>query len=100
MKQIYEETVKQRVKKFLQSEGIKQNWFERKIGLRFGDFTGSLNSETLRTILELYPKLNMRWLIFGEGNMNDQDPTTTIEILQKNIQALQEELDTLRKQIK
>ena len=86
MKQLFNETAKQRVKQFLQAEGIKQSFFERKVGLKFGDFSGSLNSETLRRILELYPQINVRWLVFGEGDMYAQDTTaSTLSITEEPI---------------
>lgn len=99
MKQIYNETAKQRIKQFLQKEGIKQAWFERKIGLKLGDCTGTVNSDTLRKVLELYPQINMRWLIFGEGDMYEtptEDTTATILELRQENQNLKEKMDRIK----
>lgn len=67
--------LKGRLLEFIDSQGISKSEFERNVGLSNGyinNFKGSLGSEKLECILIRYPKLNVRWLILGEGEMTNE----------------------------
>ena len=66
------ESVKDRLLRFLQHLGIGQNKFEKNVGLSVG-YINKLRHEPsptkLRLIINKYPELNQAWLLTGEGNM-------------------------------
>ena len=72
------ESVKDRLLRFLQHLGIGQNKFEKNVGLSVG-YINKLRHEPsptkLRLIINKYPELNQAWLLTGEGNMLKQQDT-------------------------
>ncbi len=65
-------TVKDRLKAYIKSQGLKTRSFEISIGASNGYVNGLVNTigpKYLNKILEIYPNLNREWLLFGEGNM-------------------------------
>ena len=66
------ETVKDRLLRFLQHLNIGQNKFEKAVGLSVG-YINKLRHEPsptkLRLIINKYPELNQNWLLTGEGEM-------------------------------
>ena len=67
-----ETSVKQRLTQFLKYLGISQRQFERSVGLGNGYITNmskGLGVEKTSTIKEVYPQLNIGWLLSGEGEM-------------------------------
>ena len=67
-----EETVKQRLIKFLEYKKLGQNKFERMVGLSLG-YVSKLRIEPsptkLRMIINAFPELNSDWLLTGDGEM-------------------------------
>lgn len=66
------ESVKDRLKTFIKSQGLKIRPFEISIGAANGYVSGMVNTigpKFLNAILEKYPKLNREWLLYGEGEM-------------------------------
>lgn len=67
-----EESVKERLVKFIKGSGISVNAFERKAGLSVG-YMRQLRCEPsptkLKNILDAFPQLNDQWLLTGEGGM-------------------------------
>lgn len=66
------ETVKERLLLFLQNEGISNSEFARKMGLSaayVGAMRKSMPEEKVSRLIELYPRLNRDWLLYGEGEM-------------------------------
>ncbi|MES2773409.1 MAG: helix-turn-helix transcriptional regulator [Bacteroidota bacterium] len=62
---------KSRLKEFLKNQGISGRTFSEKIGASENYFNNSktLGSEYLEKIHEVYPVLNMDWVITGRGEM-------------------------------
>lgn len=65
----------ERLKKFLDFEGMSVRQFEAKIGssdgkiAKFLTSNSSLKSDTLNMIMENFPQLSIEWLLTGEGEM-------------------------------
>lgn len=67
-----EETVKDRLLRFLQAEKISNSEFSRQMGLSpayVGAMRKSMPEEKVARLMELYPNLNRDWLLYGEGDM-------------------------------
>lgn len=67
-----ESTFKSRLLAFLKQSKISQVEFARALGVApsyIGAMRKSVSTEKLRKIEALYPRLNMRWLMYGEGEM-------------------------------
>lgn len=67
-----ESSVKERLKLFLQIEKIKQTDFCQAIGVSTGFISSmreSIQPDKLKNIAINYPKLDIGWLMVGEGNM-------------------------------
>lgn len=64
-----------RIKRFIDSEGIAVSAFEKSIGMSNASFGKSLRSggaigtDKLENILSVYPNLSPNWLLTGEGAM-------------------------------
>lgn len=72
------ETVKDRLLRFLEAEKISNSEFARKMGLSpayVGAMRKSMPEEKVSRLLELYPRLNRDWLLYGEGEMYLPEPT-------------------------
>lgn len=72
-----EETVKDRLLRFLQAEKISNSEFSRKMGLSpayVGAMRKSMPEDKVTKLIELYPNLNRDWLLYGEGEMYLEDP--------------------------
>lgn len=64
--------VKERLKKFIKSQGLTISSFEKSINVSNGyvnSISKGIGGEILLTILEKSPNLNMNWLLTGEGEM-------------------------------
>lgn len=62
---------KDKIKLFLDSQGISKNKFYATTGLSMGflDSGKSLGVDKLKIIIEAYPQLSLVWLVMGEGDM-------------------------------
>ena len=64
-----------RLRKFLDFQGISVRQFEAMIGssdgkiAKFMATNSSLKSDTLSKVMEVFPQLSIEWLISGEGEM-------------------------------
>lgn len=77
-----EETVKQRLVRYLKYKGLGQNKFEREAGISVGyisNLKSSPSSAILVKIFNAAPDLNRDWLISGEGSMLNDVPAATGE---------------------
>ena len=66
------ETVKDRLMRFLRHEGITNSEFARGMGLSMAYVSSmrkSMPEEKIERLMELYPRLNRDWLLYGEGEM-------------------------------
>ena len=64
-----------RIKSFIDHKGISVSAFERSIGMSNASYRnslktgGTIGSDKLERIMEVYPELSPRWLLRGEGPM-------------------------------
>lgn len=66
------ETVKERLKRFIESKGISVRSFEQTCGLSFGyvgNMRQSIQPDKVKSISRCFPELNTGWLLTGEGAM-------------------------------
>lgn len=73
-------SVKQRLVAFIKYNKISQRQFETNVGLSNGfvnNISKGIGADKLQKILSVYPKLNQKWLITGEGDMlnSEQSPS-------------------------
>lgn len=76
-----EETINDRLRLFIKSQGMKVGQFEKSINVSLGfvnNISKGIGKEKLNTIRELYPMLNIEWLIFGEGPMLNQSASISV----------------------
>lgn len=72
-------TEKDKIKQFLESQGISKNKFYAATGLSQGflDSGKSLGADKVKIIINAYPELSIKWLILDEGSMiADKDETS------------------------
>ena len=65
-------TVKERLKTFIKHNNITTKAFETSIAASNGyvnSITKSIGLDKLEKIIEIYPNLNLTWLLTGDGNM-------------------------------
>jgi len=80
------ENTLQRIKKFIDFEGISVRRFEEMIGMSNGSFASQLkNNKTigvdkLENILFVYPKINTEWLLTGEGEMLKNNESESLQV--------------------
>lgn len=62
---------KEKIKTFLDAQGITKNKFYTTTGLSIGflDSGNSLGVDKLKIIISKYPQLSLRWLVLDEGEM-------------------------------
>jgi hypothetical protein len=72
------ETITGRILEYIQSKGITPGKFERSIdaGNNYLNNVKSIGSDKLTKIIEVYPDLNVEWLLTGKGTMT-KDATAT-----------------------
>lgn len=69
-------TEKEKIKKYLEYQGISKNKFYQTTGFSVGflDSGNSLGVDKVKTIINKYPDLSLRWLVLDEGEMIVSDP--------------------------
>lgn len=85
-----ENSVKQRLVKFIKAMHLTQRAFETRCGMSNGyvsNIRKSIGSEYLLSIAQQFPQLNRDWLLYGEGEMlrNTQATSTHIGVQQNNV---------------
>lgn len=98
-----EDSVKQRLMKFLRYKDISNSVFEKTCGMANGyvnNIRVGVSPKKLESILLNYPELNRDWLIYGEGDMLNEGYTTfdpvgvpTAPNLENEIKILQTQLE-------
>lgn len=100
-----EDSVKQRLMKFLRYKDISNSVFEKTCGMANGyvnNIRVGVSPKKLESILLNYPELNRDWLIYGEGDMLNEGYTTfdpvgvatpTTPNLENEIKILQTQLE-------
>ena len=67
-----EDSVKERLARFIASQKMSINKFEKACGLSTGyvkNMRKSISPDKLRSIVQMFPQLNPGWLMTGEGSM-------------------------------
>lgn len=73
----------ERILEFIDYKGISVNFFERSIGksTNYVRNSKSFTSNVLATIMDVYPELNIEWLVTGKGNMlKSKEAIPTIKV--------------------
>ena len=83
-------TVKERIKAFCKAEKTTVSAFESRIGVANGyvnAISKSIGVDKIQTILEIFPRLNIEWLLTGRGDMykGDLRPVATHSDSQEGI---------------
>lgn len=85
-----EETINQRIVYLILQTGLDKTKFANKVGLNAQTLLNVIKGvnkpgyETLLAIIHGIPNLNIRWLMLGEGSINDSD-NKKVEIKFNNI---------------
>src|SRR5690554_4547826 len=111
--------VKERLKQFVDSQGITIRAFEQSIKASNGyvnSISKSIGLDKLEEILDVYSNLNIEWLLTGKGEMLKKDPEKktpegppqvqsvpelqqmVIDMQKREISRLQNEIDRLKKE--
>ena len=91
-----ENTVKQRLIKFIKYKNLSQAKFEKAIGVSNGfinNISKSIGVEKAQRISNTFPELNMGWVLSGEGSMLKQDK---LEPKSEDTSLLQQLVDSLK----
>jgi hypothetical protein len=66
-------SIKSRVKEYLVSKNIKKLEFYKLVNVSNGylDKEGAINSDVLANILTKFPELDIHWLLFGGGSIDN-----------------------------
>ena len=74
-----EESMKQRLMRFIKSQNLSQGKFERMCGMSNGylcNIKQSIGSSKIQSIAMAFPQLNTEWLLTGTGSMLNDGYTT------------------------
>jgi len=88
--------MKERIVQFLASERISPAEFADKIGVQRSSMSHILNGRNhpsaafLQKMLQIYPSLNPRWLMIGDGTMNVTNVISDIPIVLATTMAKEE----------
>ena len=80
-------TINQRLKDFIDLNNIAPPEFYRKLGVGRMEYSGwvtagrAISVTKLQSILQLYPELSARWLLLGEGVMQENAPAYRTKVL-------------------
>lgn len=80
--------VKERIKKFIDTEGLSISAFEKSIYTSNGyinSISKNIGIDKLNLIIEKYPNLNLEWLITGKGSMYKTALLTPLSSKEKNL---------------
>ena len=94
--------VKQRLRSFIKAQSISIKAFEESINASNGyvnSISKSIGLDKLESIIEIYPNLNLEWLLTGEGEMlkkKDEDPPPEEKKPDENVPELQKQIIDLQ----
>lgn len=86
-------TLRQRVEKFLQVEKLTAAEFSREIGVSPAFVTSikkNIGLDKLEKMRKINPRINLNWLLFGEGSMYTDD--SELKELRQEVAALREKV--------
>lgn len=88
---------KDRLKEFLSAKNIGRNKFEFQIGVSRGYLSTKseiISSEVIEKTVDIFPDLNLEWLITGKGEMfKPIDTSSSIISTQSQAESNQDEFD-------
>ena len=113
-----EESMKQRLMRFIKSQNLSQGKFERMCGMSNGylcNIKQSIGSSKIQSIAMAFPQLNTEWLLTGVGDMLNEGYTTfdpvgvatptapnlenEIKILQIQLELKEQLIDSLQAEV-
>lgn len=90
-------TTKDRLKEFLSAKNIGRNKFEFQIGVSRGYLSTKseiISSEVIEKTVDIFPDLNLEWLITGKGEMfKPIDTSSSIISTQSQAESNQDDFD-------
>jgi len=93
--------MKKRILYYLKYKDINTDTFCKNINISTSNFKGkalssSLGGDKIAKTLRIFPDINPKWLITGEGEMLDKKMEEDIINLQKENSTLKEQIENLR----
>jgi hypothetical protein len=92
-------TINERLKEFIDYNKINAPEFYRKLGVGRMEYAGwitagrAISVAKIQIILNCYPNLNARWLLVGEGQMQEDYHDPALQVSFENTRILQTKLD-------
>lgn len=74
-----------RLDKIREHNGLSPKEFERKLGMSNGNFSSALDNhrsvkdEIILKTLEVFPSISLNWLVLGEGSMEGQGSSLSVD---------------------
>lgn len=104
-------TTKDRLLHFLGKKDVTRNACERMLGASSGFLykeTTEFSTDTIRKLSDIFPELNIMWLIFGTGSMENggteelasDDHKKYVAQLEARVQELSEHVEDLREMLR
>lgn len=81
--------IKERILQYLDYKRIKKNKFYTLTGIANGtlDKNSGLSSDSIEKIVKVFPEINLRWLITGDGNMLLTEDKSEVKRVEEEIPA-------------
>lgn len=98
---IMQDTLKERLIEFIKSQGLSQGKFEKRMNFSNGyvnSISKGIGGDKLQRIIGEFPQLNSDWLLYGRGNMlnNEKEvPAGNIEMSREVFDKISQLIDTV-----
>ena len=98
---IMQDTLKERLIEFIKSQGLSQGKFEKRMNFSNGyvnSISKGIGGDKLQRIIGEFPRLNSDWLLYGRGNMlnNEKEvPAGNIEMSREVFDKISQLIDTV-----
>lgn len=96
-----QDTLKERLIEFIKSQGLSQGKFEKRMNFSNGyvnSISKGIGGDKLQRIIGEFPQLNSDWLLYGRGNMlnNEKEvPAGNIEMSREVFDKISQLIDTV-----
>lgn len=96
-----QDTLKERLIEFIKSQGLSQGKFEKRMNFSNGyvnSISKGIGGDKLQRIIGEFPQLNSDWLLYGRGNMlnNEKEvPAGNIEVSREVFDKISQLIDTV-----
>ena len=96
-----QDTLKERLIEFIKSQGLSQGKFEKRMNFSNGyvnSISKGIGGDKLQRIIGEFPQLNSDWLLYGRGNMlnNEKEvPAGNIEMSREVVDKISQLIDTV-----